>query len=153
MGYHKSGLCAMGRTAHLYYMTYPLWEVTQFLSSSSISCTSASHKKNIKQPMIKMADTLDSIERQYYAENYDKAMRLAKDARDEMGREFLKKYPNADIDKFRFEVSVDKDLHVEKTIYYKFDERSSFNITSDTFLNNKERTKYPTINKKVVIGI
>ncbi len=80
--------------------------------------------------------------------NNGQAMRLAKDARDQMGREFLKKYPNADIDKFRFEVSVDKDLHVEKTIYCKFDERSLFDITSDIFLNNKEWTKYLTINKR-----
>ncbi len=37
--------------------------------------------------------------------------------------------------------------------YYKFDESSSFDITSDTFLNNKEWTKYLTINKKVGFGI
>ncbi len=100
-----------------------------------------------------MTDTFDSIARQYYGENYGKAMRLSEGVEEEMRRDFLKKYPNADIDKFRFEVSVYKDLHVEKTIYYNLDERSSFDITSDTFLNNKEWTKYLTINKKVEFGI
>ena len=56
-----------------------------------------------------------------------------------MKKDFLKKYSNVDIDKFRFEVSVGKDLHVEKTIYYKLDERSSFDITSDTGVTLMER--------------
>ena len=95
----------------------------------------------------------DSIFRQYYGKNYDKAMRVAKDTREEMRRDFLKKYPDADIDKFDFEVSMDQDLNVEKTIYYKIDDTTSYDITSDTFLNNKEWTKYLTINKKVGFGI
>ncbi len=98
----------------------------------------------------------DTIFRQYYGENNDKAMRLAKDERDEMRRDFLKKFPDADIDKFRFEVSVDQDLNVKKNIYYKIDDTddtTSYDITSDTFLNNKEWTKYLTINKKVGFGI
>ena len=65
-------------------------------------------------------------------------MRLAKDTREEMWRDFLKKYPNADIDKFRFEVAVDK-----------IDDTTSYDITSDTFKNDKEWTKYLTINKKI----
>ena len=95
----------------------------------------------------------DSIFRQYYGENYDKAMRLADDARKEMRRGFLKKCPDTDINKFNFKVSVDQDLNVEKTIYYKLDDTVSYGITSDTFVNNKQWTKYLTINKKVGFGI
>ncbi len=83
----------------------------------------------------------DSIFRQYFGKNYDKAMRLAKDTREDIRRDVLKKYPNADIDKFRFEVPVDKDLRVEKNIYYNIDDTTSYDITSDTFKNNKEWTK------------
>ncbi len=98
-------------------------------------------------------DTFDSVARQYYGKNYDKAMRIAKYTREEMRRDFLKKYPDADINKFRFEVSVDQDLNVEKNIYYKLDDTISYDITYDTFLNNKEWTKYLTVNKKVGFGI
>ena len=89
----------------------------------------------------------DSIFR--HGENYDKARRLTKDTKEEMRRDFLKKYPDADIDKFDFEVSVDQDLNIEKNIYYKIDDTVYYDITSDTFLNNKEWTKYLTVNKKV----
>ncbi len=70
-----------------------------------------------------------------------------------MRRDFLKKYPDADINKFRLEVSVDQDLRVEKSSYYKLDNTISYDITSDTFLNNKEWIKYLTIKKKVGFGI
>ncbi len=89
----------------------------------------------------------DSIFQQYYGKNYDKAMRLAKDTREEMRRDFPKKYPDADINKFRLEVSVDQDLNVKKNIYYKLDDTISYDITSDTFMNNKEWTKYLTIKR------
>ncbi len=62
-------------------------------------------------------DALDSIFRQYNGKNYDKAMRLTKDMREEMKRDFLNKYRNVDIDKFRFEVSINQDLNVKKNIY------------------------------------
>ena len=89
----------------------------------------------------------DSIFQQYYGKNYDKAMRLAKDTREEIRRDFPKKYPDADINKFRLEVSVDQDLNVKKNIYYKLDDTISYDITSDTFMNNKEWTKYLTIKR------
>ncbi len=90
----------------------------------------------------------------YYGKNYDKAMRLSEGVKEEMRRDFLKKYPNADINKFRFEVSIDKDLRVEKNIYYKIDDTTSYDITSETFKNNKEWTKYLTIStKKIGFGI
>ena len=95
-----------------------------------------------------MTDILDSFFRQY-----DKAVRLDDDAREEMTRDFLKKYPDTDIDKFGFEVSVDQDLNVEKNIYYKIDDTASYDITSDIFKNNKKWTKYLTINKKIGFGI
>ncbi len=37
---------------------------------------------------------MDTIFRQYYGENYNKAMRLADGVREEMRMDILKKYPN-----------------------------------------------------------
>ena len=97
-------------------------------------------------------DTFDNIAQQYYGKNYDKAMRLTKDTREKMRRDVLKRYPDTDIDKFTFEVSVDQELNVEKNIYYKIDNTTSYDITPDTFLNNTEWTNYLMINKKVRFG-
>ncbi len=97
-------------------------------------------------------DTFDNIAQQYHGKNYDKAMRLTKDTREKMRRDVLKRYPDTDIDKFTFEVSVDQELNVEKNIYYKIDNTTSYDITSDTFLNNTEWTNYLMINKKVRFG-
>ena len=69
-------------------------------------------------------------------------------------RKFLEKYPDADISKFRFEVELtdEGDISGYKT-YYKLTEKDSFDITSDTFLNNKTWTKYLTSNKDKGFGI
>ncbi len=54
MGYHTSGLYAMGQTEHLSYPIDRIWEVTQ--CPSSISYIPAS-RKNIKLLIIKMTNT------------------------------------------------------------------------------------------------
>ena len=58
-------------------------------------------------------------------------------------KKFLEKYPYADVSKFSFEVKLtdEGDIHRYET-YFKLTEKDSFDITSDTFLNNKEWVKY-----------
>ncbi len=63
-------------------------------------------------------------------------------------REFLKKYPDADVSKFRLEVELTDEGDIDRyETYFKLTEKDLFNITSDTFLNNKKWTKYLTSNK------
>ncbi len=63
-------------------------------------------------------------------------------------RKFLEKYPDADVSKFKFQVILtdEGDIKGYET-YFKLTEKDSFDITSDTFLNNKTWTKYLTSNK------
>ncbi len=69
-------------------------------------------------------------------------------------RKFLEKYPDADVSKFKFEVKLTEegDIDSYKT-YFKLTEKDSFDITSDTFLNNKTWKKYLTSNKERGFGI
>ena len=69
-------------------------------------------------------------------------------------REFLKKHPDADVSKFRFEVRLTDDGDIDEyETYYKLSDKESYDITSDTFLNNKEWTKYLTSNEDRGFGI
>ena len=92
---------------------------------------------------------MDDFLKQYYGTNYDKAIENAKSKRAEMKSEFLKKYPNADLSKFDFEVDLNKDGTVQSTsIYFKNSDILSTDITSSTFLNDKTMTKYLYSNTK-----
>ena len=63
-------------------------------------------------------------------------------------REFLKKYPYADVSKFSFQVMLTDEGDIDRyETYFKLTENDSFDITSDTFLNNKKWTKYLKSNK------
>ena len=69
-------------------------------------------------------------------------------------RKFLKKYPDADVSKFRFEVKLTEDGDIDSyETYFKLTENDEFDITSDTFLNNKKWTKYLTSLKEKGFGI
>ena len=69
-------------------------------------------------------------------------------------RKFLEKYPDADVSKFRFEVELTEEGDIDSyETYFKLTEKDSFDITSDTFLNNKKWTKYLTSNKDKGFGI
>jgi hypothetical protein len=60
-----------------------------------------------------------------------------------MKANFIKKYPNATLSKFDFNVTFAKDGTVEsRDIFYKVDDLTSYDITSDTFRTNPEWTKY-----------
>jgi hypothetical protein len=83
-----------------------------------------------------MSDTED-IFKNYYGKNYEKVtpVEIRK-----MKENFGRKYPNATMSKFDFEVTVAKDGTVsERNIFYKVD-LTSYDITSDTFRDNPERT-------------
>ena len=60
-----------------------------------------------------------------------------------------KEDPKTGVSKFKFEVKLtdEGDIGSYET-YFKLTEKDSFDITSDTFLNNKKWTKYLTSNKK-----
>ena len=91
---------------------------------------------------------MNQILRNYYGKNYDKAMENAKKKRAEIRADFIKKYPNADLSKFDFEVHINQDGTVGSTaIYFKNSDVLSTDIKSDTFLNDKSMTKYLYSNK------
>ena len=56
---------------------------------------------------------MDKSLKDYYGKNYEKAMENAKKKRAEIRSEFIKKYPNADLSKFEFDVDLNKDGTVE----------------------------------------
>ncbi len=61
-------------------------------------------------------------------------------------RKFLEKYPDADVSKFRFKVELTEEGDIDSyETYFKLTEKDSFDITSDTFLNNKKMDKVPNI--------
>ena len=64
-------------------------------------------------------------------------------AREKAVSEFRKKYPEADMSKFDFEVDVDLSGKVTGVIVnYKVDEDTSYDITSDGFKSNPEWVKF-----------
>ena len=86
---------------------------------------------------------MDRLLRKYYGKNYDKAMENAKEERAKMKEEFLKKYPNADLSKFEFDVDLNQDGTIDSTsIFFKNSDVLSTDITSDTFLKDRSMTKY-----------
>ena len=83
------------------------------------------------------------MEKEYYGKNYDKAMENIRKEQSRMRADFLKKYPNADISKFEFDVTLKRNGDVDSTaIYFKNSDITGTYITSNTFLNDKSMTKY-----------
>ena len=75
-------------------------------------------------------------------------MENAKKKRAEVQADFIKKYSNADLSKFNFEVDINQDRTVGSTaIYFKNLDVLSMDIKSNTFLNDKSMTKYLYSNK------
>ncbi len=69
-------------------------------------------------------------------------------------KKILEKYPDADVSKFKFQVMLTDEGNIKGyETYFKLTEKDSFDITSDTFLNNKTWTKYLTYNKDKGFGI
>ena len=85
----------------------------------------------------------EEIFRNYYGKNYEKVKAAVPVEIRKMKADFVRKYPNATLSKFDFEVTFAKDGTVEsRDIFYKVDDLTSYDITSDTFRTNPEWTRY-----------
>ena len=92
--------------------------------------------------------SVEDVEKKYFGKNYDFVVNERKVLDKQFKEYFLKKYPYADMTKFYFEHDIKKDGSWEKTItYFKNSPTVSTDITSDTFKNDPNMTKYLTINK------
>ena len=85
----------------------------------------------------------EDIFRDYYGKNYEKVKAATPIEIRKMKENFRKKYPNATMSKFDFEVTFAKDGTVEcRDIFFKVDNLTSYDITSDTFRSNPEWIKF-----------
>ena len=72
--------------------------------------------------------------RQYYGSNYDKALRNLKNTKKRMERQFVQQYPNAHLDKFKFNVILSKTGDVTGTsVSFKVRDGQFLDITTDDF--------------------
>lgn len=72
--------------------------------------------------------------RRYYGKNYDKALKNLRKTEKRLRYEFKKKYPNAAIDRFNFNVMLSQTGEVTGTsVSYKIREGQFLDITTDTF--------------------
>ena len=72
--------------------------------------------------------------RQYYGENYDKALGNLRSTKKSLRDDFLQKYPNANIERFSFNVILSKTGDVTKTsISFKVRDGQFVNITTNAF--------------------
>jgi hypothetical protein len=79
----------------------------------------------------------------YYGKNYEKVKAATPIEIRNMEENFRKKYPNATVSKFDFEVTFAKDGTVESgDIFFMVDNLTSYDITSDTFRSKPEGTKF-----------
>ena len=86
---------------------------------------------------------MENLYKKYYGDSYNKAMENSQKEKLKMKANFIKKYQNADISKFKFVVSMKRNGDVDSAAtYFKNSDTLSTDITSDTFLNDKSMTKY-----------
>ena len=75
------------------------------------------------------SDLAEEMERKYYGKNYDYVMKNSAEDVKEMKKQFLKKYPNADMTKFEFFANFDKNgTFIDSEIFFKNNEFTSTNI-------------------------
>ncbi len=87
------------------------------------------------------AETKRLVDAVYGKDKEAKVLKNLKIGQVNAKREFLKKYPYANVSKFKFQVMLTNEGDIDRyETYFKL-------IKSDTFLNNKTWTKYLTINK------
>ena len=100
------------------------------------------------------AETKRIVDIVYGKDKEAKVLRNMKRGQANAKREFLEKYPDADVSKFKFEVRLTEEGNIDSyKTYFKLTEKDSFDITSDTFLNNKIWKTYLTSNKERGFGI
>ena len=72
--------------------------------------------------------------RQYYGENYDKALNNLKVTKKQLKEEFVKEYPNAHLDRFSFNMVLSKTGDVTGTsVSFKVRDGQFLNITTNAF--------------------
>ena len=72
--------------------------------------------------------------KQYYGENYDKALKNLRSTKKSLRDDFLKKYPNANIKMFNFNVILSKSGDVTGTsVSFKVRDEQFLDITTNTF--------------------
>ena len=80
------------------------------------------------------AETRRLVELVYGKEKEAKVLRNMKIGQANAKKEFLKKYPDADVSKFRFEVKLTDEGDIDKyETYFVVTNFDSFDITSDSF--------------------
>jgi hypothetical protein len=85
----------------------------------------------------------EDIFRNYYGKNYEKVKAATSIQIRKMKENFRKKYPNATMSKFDFEITFAKDGTVEsRDIFFKVNDLTSYDIKSDAFRSNPEWTKF-----------
>ena len=83
----------------------------------------------------------DFIRKNY--ENPEEVIKLFHSEHSKLERGFFKKYPLANIDKFSFQVDINKDGTLGSSkVFFSVDSISSFDVESKNFKNNPEYTKY-----------
>ena len=72
--------------------------------------------------------------RQYYGSNYNKALRNLKNTKKRVERQFVQQYPNAHLDRFKFNVILSKTGDVTGTsVTFKVRDGQFLDITTDDF--------------------
>ena len=83
----------------------------------------------------------DFIKKNY--KNPERVIELYHSEHSKLENNFFKKYPLADIDKFSFQVDINKDGTLESSkVFFSADSISSFDVESKNFKSNPEYTKY-----------
>ena len=83
----------------------------------------------------------DFIRKNY--KNPEKVLKLFHSEHDKLERNFFKKYPKADSNKFSFQVDINKDGTLGNTgVFFQVDDMSAFDIESKEFTSNPKYTKY-----------
>ena len=92
--------------------------------------------------------TDDELHRLAYGENYEKITKLRKESVQCLKENFKKKHPYADLSRFEFFVHIDDNLKVTQGyVDFKISEGNHIGVDTKAFLNNKEYTKYLTMEK------
>ena len=83
----------------------------------------------------------DFIRKNY--KNPEKVLKLFHSEHSKLEDNFLKKYPKADMEKFAFQVDINKDGTLKSSrVFFQVDSMSAFDIKSKEFTSNPEYTKY-----------
>ena len=91
---------------------------------------------------------VDKLFKSFYGANFAKAKKNSIEGPEEAKRRFKARFPFADMSKFEFDVELSKNGDIsEYNTSFKISDTESYDITSKTFLKNKDYVKYLKIKK------